>query len=190
MPLAHVRRALLVALLVPALAGAADTTRRLAVPDHGELELALPAAWRESTEAPRPPAADRNGNPLPQEGETLRVEPEQGTKFLLMATPAWVPPESRDARKAAGWMKTRLHNQTVETDPPIEEFKGSRNVVYWFHATNKSPRPGEHDRMVQGAAVVGELLVGFTLLYHPGELPERDVVLRALGGARQVAPKP
>jgi hypothetical protein len=185
-----VRRALLVAVAVPALAGAADKTHRLAVPDHGELHIALPAAWRASTEAPRAAAPADDGTTLPPEGETLRIEPEQGTKFLLLATPAWVPADARDARKAAGWMRTRLHNQTVETDIPVEEFKGTRNLVYWFHATNKNPAPGEHDRMVQGATVVGELLVGFTMLYHPGELPERDVVLKALGAAQHVLAKP
>jgi hypothetical protein len=185
MSLAAARRALLLAVALPALA--ADTTRRVTVPQHGELEIALPAVWRYSTEeSPTPPPkADKVP---PQQGDTLRLEPERGTKFLLMATPAWVPRQDRDAMQATGWMKARILNQTVEGDPPIQVFKGSRNTVYWFRATNKNPNPGEHDRMVQGAAVVGELLVGFTMLYHPGDLPERDVVLKALGDARHVGP--
>jgi hypothetical protein len=191
MPFAALHRAALVAAVLPALAAAeVETTHRLQVPEHGVLELALPAAWRSSTEDAVASAPDEHGNVAPPQGETLRIEPAQGTKFLLMATPAWVPASDRDAKKAVGWMKTRLLNQTVEGDPVVEEFKGSKNVVYWFRATNRDPLPGEKDRMIQGAAVVGELLVGFTLLYHPGDLPERDVVLKALGGARHVGSKP
>ncbi len=153
----------------------ADTARQVAVPEHGAFEIALPSAWRYSTE------------PTPEGGgDTLRLEPASGNKFLLMATPVWVPEENRDARSAVTWMRVRLHNQTVEQDIPIEEFKGSRNTVYWFAATNKYPGPGEHEAMVQGAAMVGELLVGFTLLHHAGSLPERSAVLKALGGARHL----
>lgn len=187
MSLAAARRVLLLALAIPALVAAADTKRHVAVPAHGELEVALPAGWRYTTEPTPGGALDDQGKEAPPQGDTLRLEPEQGTKFLLRATPAWMP--KADAKQAAGWMKARVFNQTVEGDPPIQEFKGSRNVVYWFKATNKNPVPGEHDRMVQGAAVVGELLVGFTLLYHPGDLPERDVVLKALGDARHIGPK-
>ncbi len=179
----------LVALAVPLLASASDTvrkpaqaerknpgtTRKVAVPEHGSFEISLPSAWRYSTE------------PTPEGGgDTLRLEPASGSRFLLMATPVWVPEGNRDARNAATWMRVRLHNQTVEQEIPIEEFKGSRNTVYWFHATNKYPGPGEHEAMVQGAAMVGELLVGFTLLHHAGALPERTAVLKALGDAKHL----
>ncbi len=156
-------------------AKAAHTTRTVAVPEHGAFEISLPSAWRYSTE------------PTPEGGgDTLRLEPPSGSRFLLMATPVWVPEGNRDARNAATWMRVRLHNQTVEQDIPIEEFRGSRNTVYWFHATNKYPGPGEHEAMVQGAAMVGELLVGFTLLHHTGALPERAAVLKALGDAKHL----
>lgn len=172
---AAVVRSSLVLLLVPALAAARDTTRKVAVPEHGSFEISLPAAWRYSTE------------PTPSGGaETLRFEPETGKSFVLMTTPVWVPEGNRDARSAASWMRVRLHNQTVEQDIPIEEFKGSRNTVYWFTATNKTPLPGEHAALVQGTALVGELLVGFTLLHHPGDLPERAAVLKGLGEARHL----
>jgi len=153
------------------------TTRKVAVPDHGAFEIALPSAWKYSTE------------PTPEGGgDTLRLEPASGDKFLLMATPVWVPEGNRDARSAATWMRVRLHNQTVEQEIPIEEFHGSRNVVYWFSATNKYPGPGEHEAMVQGATMVGQLLVGFTLLHHSGIVNERSAVLKALGEAKHLDP--
>lgn len=182
-------RSSLVILAVPCLAAATDTprkpglaehkvpdtTRKVAVPEHGAFEISLPTSWRYTTE------------PTPEGGgDTLKLEPPSGNKFLLMATPVWVPEGNRDARTAVTWMRVRLHNQTVEQDIPIEEFKGSRNTVYWFSATNKNPGPGEHEAMVQGAAMVGELLVGFTLLHHSGSLPERTAVLRALGDAKHL----
>lgn len=182
MPFAVAVRSSVVILALPCLAAAAapapkpaGTTRTVAVPEHGAFEISLPSEWRYSTE------------PTPEGGgDTLRLEPRSGTKFLLKATPVWVPEGNRDARNAATWMRVRLHNQTVEQDIPIEEFKGSRNTVYWFAATNKYPAPGEHEAMVQGAAMVGELLVGFTLLHHDGSLPERTALLKALGEAKHL----
>lgn len=168
-------RVSLAVLVLPCLASAAEVVRTVPVPGHGSLRISLPSTWRCTTE------------PSPEGGaDTLRLEPPQGTAFLLRITPAWVPAASRDADQAAQWMRMRLTGQTVEQEIPVEQFKGSRNTVSWFSATNRNPAPGEHEAMAQGAAIVGELLVGFTLLHHPGDLPERAAVLRALGGARQV----
>lgn len=166
----------LIALLLPALASAAETTRRVAVPEHGAFEITLPSDWRYSTEA------SPGGG-----GDTLKLEPAQGERFVLYITAAWVPEGNRDAKEAAKWMRVRLHNQTVELEIPVQAAKGTRNTVHWFRATNKNPTPGEHEALIQGAAMVGELLVGFTMLHHPGNLPERDAVLKALGAAKHLA---
>jgi hypothetical protein len=166
----------LVILALPVLAAATDTKRKVAVPEHGAFEISLPSAWKFTTE------------PSPEGGaETLKLEPQEGDRFLLKTTAYWVPESNRNAKDAATWMRVRLHNQTIEEDIPIQEFKGSRNTVYWFRATNKAPTPGEHEAMIQGATIVGELLVGFTLMHHPGSLPERDQVLKALGDAQHLA---
>lgn len=175
MPFKAVLTTALVALALPAVALAADTRRTVAVPEHGSFEILLPSAWRYSTES------TPNGG-----AETLRLDPDKGNRFVLLATPAWVPVEKRDGREAAMWMRVRLHGQTVEQDIRVEEFQGGRNKVFWFKATNRSPSGGEHPAMIQGVAIVGELLVGFTLLHYPGELPERDLVLRALGEAKHL----
>jgi hypothetical protein len=180
--------ALVFALALPALALAGDTKRNVAVPEHGSFEIALPSAWRYSTEAASSTDTDTEKS-APEDavqGETLRLDPAKGTRFTFQATPAWVPADRRNAREAATWMRVRLHGQTVEQDIPIEEFQGTRNKVYWFKATNKSPTPGEKSVLVQGAATVGELMVAFTLLYFPGDIPEKDLVLSALGSAKHV----
>lgn len=166
----------LVALAVPALALAEDAKRSVPVPEHGSFEIAVPSAWRYSTES------------TPQGGaETLRLDPEKGNRFVLLATPAWVPEEKRDGKEAAQWMRVRLHGQTVEQDIAVEEYQGARNKVFWFKATNRAPGAGEHPAMIQGVAIVGELMVGFTLLHFPGDLPEREMVLKALGEAKHLA---
>lgn len=169
----------LVLLALPVLALAAETKRTVAVPKHGTFEISVPSAWRFSTEA-----GPEGG------GDTVKLKPAEGDRFILMTTAVWVPEENRDAREATKWMRVRLHNQTIEEDIPIQEFKGTRNTVYWFRATNKYPTPGEHEAIYQGATMVGELLVGFTLLHHPGSLPEKDDVLKALGDAQHVAKQP
>ncbi len=178
MPLAVALRSSLVLLALPALASAADTRREVQVPQHGAFEISLPSSWKYVTES-----SPEGG------GDTMKLTPPAGDRFLLYTTAVWVPQDKRDAKDAATWMRVRLHNQTVEIEIPIQEFKGSRNTVYWFRATNKNPDPGDHEAMIQGAAMVGELLVGFTLMHHPGDLPEKDEVLRAIGAAQHVSKK-
>ena len=179
---------LALALTLPALALAGETPRNVSVPEHGSFEISLPSGWRYSTEPASPTDTDTEKSAPDDavQGDTLRLDPAHGTRFTFHATPAWVPADRRDARQATTWMRVRLHGQTVEQDIPIQEFQGKRNKVYWFKATNKMPTPGEKSVLVQGAATVGELIVGFTLLYFPGEIPEKDLVLQALGNAKHV----
>jgi hypothetical protein len=170
----------LVVLSVAVVLSSAETRRTEAVPEHGSFTISFPSAWRYATE------------PSPEEGaaRTMRLEPADDDRFLLRATAVWVPLGRRDAAQAASWMRFRLHGQTVELEIPVREFQGSRNTVYWFVATNRAPEPGAYEAMVQGATIVGELFVGFTLLYHPGDQVETDQVLKALGDARHLPHAP
>src|SRR5689334_6898756 len=81
------------ALTLPTLALAGDTKRNVAVPEHGSFEISLPSGWRYSTEAASPTDTDTQktapGDAV--QGETLRLDPAQGTRFRFHATPAWVP---------------------------------------------------------------------------------------------------
>lgn len=156
-----------VALFAPSLASA-GTSYKVSVPDHGTLEVDIPSAWRVSQE-PSDPGW----------GDTMRIAPPEGSTFSLLITPVWVPENQRDAQEATMWMRTRLHGQTNEQDTTLQVLKGPRNTVYWFAVTNRFPAPAAYNMMVQGSTMVGELLVGFTFLFHADTTDEGQAVIKA-----------
>lgn len=179
-----VARALLVASLLPCLASAGDTTtQRVPVSGRGALELTVPSSWRSSVR-------------WAEEGPTLRLEPAEGAAFVLMVTPFAVPrrdtaEETRArARRIAESMREKVAPGAVEKTIAIERLQGGRNPVLWIAATDRAPGPGEHERLVQGTAAAGKLVVTFTLLHHAKDPPERAVVLQAMAGARHVDEPP
>jgi len=185
-------------LLLPALALAErGATRRLAVPDHGALELALPSAWRFA-----PATGDA--------GPGFRVDPPKGSAFTLTAVieplprglgaaNASFPEEARHrADRAAEALRDRIAPTAVEQVIGVEQYGAGldraarpRNVVFWFRATARRPALPGRAHGVHGVALVDRLLVRFSLLLADARHPARDAVLAALGSARQVdAPPP
>jgi hypothetical protein len=78
----------------------------------------------------------------------------------------------------------------VERDIPLEELGGAEARGFWFLSTDRTlagraPGPGEFRHRLQGAAAVGPLVVGFTLL-DQGPGPQRAQLLELVRGARHV----
>jgi hypothetical protein len=89
--------------------------------------------------------------------------------------------EARDAGKP----------KSVETDPPLVALKGASGGGFYFQVTDKDlvgkpAKPGDWKYLRQGALVVGESLLLFSLLSNLKESPVVDGALRALGEARVV----
>jgi hypothetical protein len=193
-PTALVLSALLVACahrpaVAPA-APAAPTGARLAweLPGQGRLLLGVPPGWTATTGDADPP--------LPA---TVRLEPPQGRQVLLL-TPTWdpgTPPEAPASLEAAHLSvelaRRKAAESSVEVPLPLLELGGDATGWY-FAATDRElveggrpPGPDEYRCLLQGAALVGGLTVGFTLL-DDGDGPHRAVVLEVVRRARHLPP--
>jgi hypothetical protein len=166
--------------------------RVLTVPDRGALEVALPSDWAVKVEEARP---GEDAPPL-----SFRIEPGDG-RFVAFVAPEPYAPDHAVAATAA---RARALAQdalrvvaegSVERALALRELKGERGVVgYWFASTDRElagrmPSREEWRGLLSGAAVIGDLLVTFTLF---DDLPggHRRLFLDAIAAARHLAPEP
>lgn len=185
--------ALLLALAAPAAcagarrppADAASNRRAFEVAGRGALEIEVPAGWTASATAGEGHAR-----------MTIRLE-RPGARFLALFTPyASGAPDDGEGHLEAAQMLAELARRqalatSVEAEIPLEEMSAGGVRAFWFEATDgdlegRAPEPDEWRHVLQGAAAVGRLLVGFALLDDaPG--PQRGAVLEVVRGARHVA---
>jgi hypothetical protein len=158
-----------------------QTTRSFAVPDHGQLELSFPKAWKVSTG--RGPA----NLDLPP---TITLESADGQKFMVQITPI----TSRDGkaesmevlrRMAEGRGQHDLHS-SKETKLDLKELKGVVARGYYYSLTDKSPDPGEFKLMTGAVVGVGDLVLNVTILDNDAKRPERQQAIEMLKGAKQI----
>lgn len=156
---------LLLALLAGRAALADDLrTQRYELPNLDTLELALPAGWVDSVDAPP------GGVPL-----TIQLRPAEGPPFEVFVTPEWpepTAPVARDAdalRAAVRDAATRIQPQAVEASLEIRRLQGANGVGFYFAATDRNPFPDEFRYMNQGALLVGDLTLWFTVLTNDGQ---------------------
>jgi hypothetical protein len=158
------------------------------VPGHGRLLVEIPPGWTATAGEADPP--------LPA---TLRLEPPEGRGALLL-TPTWDPgappeaPASPDAVRLLVELALRKAAEAAAEDPLELRELGGGAVGWWFAATDRellpggrAPEPDEYRCLVQGAAVVGGLLLPFTLL-DDGDGPHRAVALEVVRRARHQPP--
>lgn len=173
----------------PAASAAAPARRTFEVPGRGGLELTLPPGWIAEAS---PSAEDGSGSPPP----TIRLVAPGGA-FQATLTPWWNPgePEAVAARVDAVQLLVELARRSalagaVEREIPLEELGGAEARGFWFVSTDRAlagraPGPGEFRHRLQGAAAVGPLVVGFTLL-DQGPGPQRAQLLELVRGARHL----
>ena len=175
----------------PADPAAAPVATRLSweVPGHGRLLLEIPPGWTVTPGAAAPP--------LPA---SLRLEPPgpPAARAVLILTPVWDPnqaPEApanlESARTLVELARRQADESAVEAPLPLLELGGGA-IGWWFSATDRElagfGRPAEPDEyrcLVQGVAVVGGLIVPFTLL-DDGDGPHRAATLELVRRARHL----
>ena len=163
---------LLISLAVTAVVAEETGARRYALPDHGSIQLNVPASWRD--EIRQPP------NRLPP---TIVFKQRAGKPFDVLMTPIW-PPKKDTSPLSAERMRQQVEQvlehakpQAVEKMIEVRELRGPVNLGYYFSATDRAPGPGEYKYMTQGMTRVGDLLVTFTILTNDGQ---GDIVNDAL----------
>jgi hypothetical protein len=142
-----------------AAAGEQTKDRRYTLPGHGALQMKVPASWKEEVK--------QQSDNLPP---TIILRPASGDQFQIIITPFWK--ESEDAPDINDYIIHRMVERAADANQPnaveknlkIIYLEGSSGRGYYFSATDKAPQKGGYKFLTQGALLVDELLVSFTIL--------------------------
>ena len=165
-------------LSVAAYGGKTATIRSYPLPDHGHIDLSVPASWQDKVRQPRhrfPP--------------TIVFTPENGFSFRILVTPLWEDgkalPDREQLRQDIDHAIKDMHEVFIENEISIKEIKGESDTGYYFSATMRSPKPGEYRHVTQGMLTIGKLTTAFTVLTNDGNDDVVADALRMLAGATQ-----
>jgi len=152
-------------------------SKKYPIPEHGVLELNVPASWKTKTHKPQ-----ENMPP------TMIFNPATGNDFQVTVMVLWGKKEEPDFNRPEN-VKTLLEKdgqkllpRPVETKIVLQEIRGVNHTGYYFSVTDKNPEPGEYRYMTRGAIGVGDLLLDTTILHR---VKESGVVKEALSMLRQ-----
>jgi hypothetical protein len=171
---ALVSAALAALLAAPAMAEQLIT----ALPDGSSLEMVLPATWKSTHETVGPSV-------------TVRLSSAAAADFLVLITTlpvkAGSPASTPEGLRAS---VTELGNRSLSTSLQehleLTEIKGQQAVGYLFHMTDRNPEkgPGDYREVHQGAILLGQQMITFTILTHPGDSATVDEAKRLLSAAK------
>ena len=156
--------------------------KKYPIPDHGVLELNVPASWKAGTHRPQ-----ENMPP------TIILSPSKGNDFQVTMMVLWGKKEEPDFNGPEK-VKTLLENEgqkllprTVETKIVLSEIKGINHSGYYFSVTDKNPEPGEYRYMTRAGIGVGNLLLHVTVLHRVKESGAVKDILSMLRQAKQTS---
>jgi len=138
-------------------------TQQLPVPEHGKLQVVVPAGWAiETRQSPK-----EEGLPT-----TFLFTPASGPAFRLLVTPLGSP-TAEPGFNTPNWIKAQISHirdlrlrVAIEKEAPLHEIRSKSGTGYWFSITDPAPKPGEYEHLTQGALPAGDLCVSFTVLTH------------------------
>jgi hypothetical protein len=164
-------------------AGAEQTAdRRYTLPDHGVFQMKVPASWKDEVQQP-------DDNRLPPR---IFFRPASGDLFLILITPIWKVKKDAplltdgDIQKMVQRAADDAQPNAVEKTLKLIEIRGSSGRGYYFSATDKAPEPDDYKFITQGALLVGELTVTFTILTNDDKRDVESAALTMLKGAIHV----
>lgn len=138
--------------------------RRYVLTDHGSIQLKTPDSWKH--ELQQPPS-----HPAP----TIVFKPKSGPTFEVLITP--LRPVTKDgnfpnSEKIKQIVEKGVEHaklRSIEKKIQVKELRGAVNQGYYFSATDRTPEPGGYKYMTQGAILIGDLIVMFTILTNDGQ---------------------
>jgi hypothetical protein len=174
----------------PAQAGPPGVRLAVEVGERGEVVFLVPAGWKAT-----------NGEPEPPLPSSVRFEPPLG-HFALIVTPIPGPGEVNDpvgpdvARVLVEAARDRALDGAVERQLPLVALETPGLRGWYFAVTDRElaeagvpAGPDDYRCLVQGAVVVGPLVLAFSLL-DDGAGPDREVALALVRGALHRPPPP
>jgi hypothetical protein len=154
----------------------------ISLPDGNNLELTLPVAWKSTHQTAGPSV-------------TVRLSSAASADFLVLITTlpvkAGSPASTPDGLRAS---VTELGNRALPTSLQerleLTEIKGQQAIGYLFHMTDRNPEkgPGDYREVHQGAILLGQQMITFTILTHPGDSVTVDEAKRLLSAAKVSSP--
>src|SRR5262245_21022688 len=155
------RAAAFLAALVVLLAYAADRELRVwPIPGRGKLAMIVPTDWYDD------PRGAPGGLPRLRYFDRLGARPP----FDMTVTIAWSSGKEasfKDPARVRAFVAQSaedLASAAVEKRFPLREIKGEYGIGYLFQATLQSPAQGAWPNLTQGAYVVGDLLLAFSIV--------------------------
>jgi len=163
-------------LLLLVTAAVADERKAFALPDNSKLELAIPPGWKDELK-------DR----------TIAFTPREGAPFQVHITPVGRqrPGTSADTaiqmRQSVQQGADKVKPLAAEPILTAEALTGAPGPGYYFSATDRDPKPGEFKYLTQGMLLVGDVVVGFSILTNDAQEKVRDQALAMLKSASHIA---
>lgn len=162
---------------------AADAEKKaFALPDNSKLELAVPAGWKDEVK--------------PKQGNapaTIALSPREGAPFQVVVMPIGRQRAGSSADTAIG-MRDNVQQAADKIKPsaaeqylPVEPLTGAPAPGFYFSATDREPKPGDFKYLTQGMLLVGDIVVGFSILTNDGQEKAKDEALAMLKSASHLA---
>lgn len=154
----------------------------VSLPGHGSLAISLPVDWAATVRRPR--------DDLPP---TVVVTARSPDTFQMLITPIWPmgsgkPPRLGEIQSLVEGAAARVEPESVERKLALRPLKGVEATGYYFSATDPAPGPNGYKYMTQGALMLKELRITFTILINGEPAKPTRQALEMLKAIHRVAP--
>jgi hypothetical protein len=159
--------------------------RAFVIPGRGTLLVSMPVAWGFRTS--KPDAAK------PRDIQFMEPDGDYQLLLTLFAEAKPVLKGDPTARAFVEFARESARANAVEPDPQVLEMKGSGGAGLYFFVTDKNlvgkpKKAADWKYLRQGAILMGESLLFFSMFSNAKESPVVDGALRAISEARLIPP--
>lgn len=168
-------------LVAPGPAAAKNGVRRFKLPEHGSLEITVPASWEEKVDQPA------GGYP-----PTITLTSKGRDRMQMIIKPLWSMTQKQGFNNS-GRLRKILERDGSDMLPGSEEgkvvvreIKRKDGNLFYFTLTNKKPKAGDYRHATRAELGTGGLLLSIVILTDSKDSKELQAALDALKGARQI----
>lgn len=164
---------------------AATFERSFVIPGRGTLVFTMPAAWGFRTSRPEGIA--------PRDVQFMEPSGDFQLMLTLFPDAQGVLKGESNAREFVEMARQAAKPKALEPEPQLLEMKGTGGDGLYFLVTDKDlvdkpKKANDWKYLRQGALLIGESLLFFSVLSNAKESPVVDGVLRAISDARLIPP--
>ncbi len=155
----------------------------VSLPGRDALAISVPSGWDATVNRPR--------DDLPP---TIVIVAKSPGAFQMLITPVWPigaakAPTLSEIQSLVQGAATHAKPQAVEPALPLQPLSGTEATGYYFSATDRSPEPDGYKYLAQGALMLKELQITFTILVNGEPSVPTKQALEMLKTIHRVAPK-